>query len=173
MITPLAPQRYKVQFTASQKQHDKLARLRALTKTQVPDGDLAAVVELAVDAYLAKVDATRFGKTDRPRTSAETTDTTPHTRHIPAAVRRAVVARDGNRCTFVGVDGHRCSATDDLQFDHVMAYAKAAITRCRTWQCDAARTTRIGRRGNSARAAAAAPVRRCPPGPAWLGPRPG
>jgi 5-methylcytosine-specific restriction endonuclease McrA len=123
-LTPTSPARYKVQFTASQALHDKLARLRALTRTQVPDGDLAAVVELAVDAYLAKVDATRFGKTKTPRTTVETTDTTPRTRHVPAAVRRAVTDRDGNQCTFVGVDGHRCAATDDLQFDHLRAYAK-------------------------------------------------
>ncbi len=114
-LAPLAPARFKVQFTASEVLRDKLARLRALTRRQVPDGDLAAVVELAVDAYLAKLEARRFGTTDKPRASARAVHGAPRSRHIPAAIRRAVVARDGNQCTFESDDGHRCSATDDLR----------------------------------------------------------
>jgi len=34
-------------------------------------------------------------------------------------VRRAVRARDGDRCTFVGDSGKRCGARKLLQFDHV------------------------------------------------------
>src|SRR6185503_20812282 len=36
----LAPNRYKVQFTASAELHEKLERLRALMRSKVPDGDL-------------------------------------------------------------------------------------------------------------------------------------
>jgi hypothetical protein len=124
VLAPVAPGRFKVQFTASQALRDKLVRLRALARAQVPGGELGDVVELAVDAYLAKLEARRFGKTDAPRTSVGEVDTAPRSRHIPAAVRRAVVARDGNRCTFVSDDGHRCSATDDLQCDHVQPWAR-------------------------------------------------
>ncbi len=38
-------------------------------------------------------------------------------RHIPAAVKRAVWARDGGRCTFAGVGG-RCGETGRLEFHH-------------------------------------------------------
>ena len=48
VVEPLAPSRYKVQFTASAELHDKLERLRALMRSSVPDGDLAAIVEQAV-----------------------------------------------------------------------------------------------------------------------------
>src|SRR5262249_29689360 len=48
VIEPLAPARYKVQFTATATLHDKLQRLQALMRDQVPDGDLAAIIERAV-----------------------------------------------------------------------------------------------------------------------------
>ena len=41
VVEPLAPGRYKVQFTASAELHDKLERLQALMRSSVPDGDLA------------------------------------------------------------------------------------------------------------------------------------
>ena len=48
VVQPLAPARYKVQFTASAELQDKLERLRALMRSQVPDGDLAAIIGQAV-----------------------------------------------------------------------------------------------------------------------------
>ncbi len=44
-------------------------------------------------------------------------------RAIPAEVRRAVVARDGLRCTFVGAGG-RCTETRRLELHHDEAFAK-------------------------------------------------
>src|SRR5262245_60506415 len=40
VVLALAPSRYKVQFTASQELHHKLARLRELMRSKVPDGVL-------------------------------------------------------------------------------------------------------------------------------------
>ncbi len=48
VVEPLAPARFKVQFTASAELRDKLERLTALLRTEVPDGDLAAVIDRAV-----------------------------------------------------------------------------------------------------------------------------
>ena len=45
-------------------------------------------------------------------------------RHVPAAVKRAVVARDGGRCTFVGEGGRQCTATALLEFHHEQAFAR-------------------------------------------------
>ena len=47
-MAPLAPARYKVQFTASSELRDKLARLQALMRSAVPDGDLAKIIDVAV-----------------------------------------------------------------------------------------------------------------------------
>jgi hypothetical protein len=41
------------------------------------------------------------------------------TKHIPQATRDAVMIRDGHRCTFTSAEGKRCTATHDLQIDHI------------------------------------------------------
>jgi hypothetical protein len=66
-IEPLAPARYRVQFTASAQLRGKLERLRALMRSSVPDGDLAAVIEAAVTEKLERLEARRFGRTRKPR----------------------------------------------------------------------------------------------------------
>jgi hypothetical protein len=56
VVEPLAPSRYKVQFTASAQLKDKLERLQALLRSEVPDGDLAAVIEKAVTEKLERLE---------------------------------------------------------------------------------------------------------------------
>ncbi len=77
---PLAPERYKVQFTASKELRDKLERLQALMNV-----DLAEVIEAAVTEKLERVEAKRYGETKNPRKTIEDTDTSPRSRYIPAA----------------------------------------------------------------------------------------
>jgi hypothetical protein len=43
---------------------------------------------------------------------------------IPSAVRRAILERDGLRCTFTSAAGRRCSARAQLQFHHQHAWAR-------------------------------------------------
>jgi hypothetical protein len=117
-VLPLAPGRYRVQFTASAAFRDKLERLRALMLTRVPDGDLATILEEAVREKLERLEARRFATTKVPRKSLSTTDTTPSSRHIPAAIRRAVTQRDGNRCRYVDEQGRRCIEQHRLEFHH-------------------------------------------------------
>ncbi len=95
VVAPLAPQRYKVQFTAS--------------------ADTCETLQLAQD--LAK---RKFAATDRPRGGR---GTAPGSRHIPAEVKRAVWIRDGGRCAFVGSNGRRCTEQGFLEFHHVTPYA--------------------------------------------------
>jgi hypothetical protein len=59
-------------------------------RSQVPDGDLGAIIEAAVTEKLERLEARRFATTGRPRKDLSTTDTSPSSRRIPAAVRRAV-----------------------------------------------------------------------------------
>jgi 5-methylcytosine-specific restriction endonuclease McrA len=105
-----------VQFTASAGLKNKLERLRALMGSQVPDGDLAAVIEQAVTEKLERLEARRFARTKARRTSPGQTETkvdsSPSSRHIPAAVRRAVHERD------VDKQGRRCPERNRLEFHH-------------------------------------------------------
>ncbi len=122
VVQPLAPARYKVQFTASTELHDKLERLRGLMRSAVPDGDLAAIIEQAVTEKLKRLEARRFAKTSTPRKGLSETDISPSSRHIPAAVRRAVHERDGKRCRYVDEQGRRCFERDRLEYHHRHPY---------------------------------------------------
>jgi 5-methylcytosine-specific restriction endonuclease McrA len=119
-VEPLAPSRYKVQFTADAALHEKLRRLCALTGSP----DLAAAIDQAVTEKLERLEARRFAKTEKPRQKVEEADTTPSSRHIPAAIRRAVWQRDGGRCSFVDEHGKRCTERDRLEFHHQRAFAR-------------------------------------------------
>jgi hypothetical protein len=118
LVEPLAPARYKVQFTASAELRDKLERLRALMRSKIPDGDLAAIIEEAVTEKLERLEARRFGATKKPRKRLAETNTSASSRHIPAAVRRVVHGRDGERCSFVDAQGRRCTARAWLEYHH-------------------------------------------------------
>ncbi len=117
-VEPLAPARYRIQFTASSALRDKLEELQALMRSSVPDGDLAAVIEAAVSEKIERLKARRLAATPRPRTTLARSDTRPGPRHIPAAVKRAVRERDGDRCAYVDPQGRRCGERRGLQFHH-------------------------------------------------------
>ncbi|MGD8895343.1 MAG: hypothetical protein PVJ73_04835 [Acidobacteriota bacterium] len=106
-VEPLAPSRYKIQFTASAALREKLERLQALMRSSVPDRDLAKIFDLLVTEKLERLEARRFAKTKSPRKSLSETDKAPKSRYIPAAVRRAVHDRDEGRCTYRDRHGRR------------------------------------------------------------------
>ncbi len=123
-VEPLAPDRHLVRFTASTALREKLERLQALMRSSIPDGDLARIIDIAVTEKLERVEAKRFGKTQGARKKLAQTDTTPISRHIPAAVRRAVHARDEGRCAFRDKRGRRCAKRHDLEFHHKKPFAR-------------------------------------------------
>jgi 5-methylcytosine-specific restriction endonuclease McrA len=115
-LSPLGPERYKVQLTASKALHDKLRQAQDLMRHEVPDGDLSRVLERALDLLIAERMKRCFAATDRPRKRSN--EPASHTRHIPNAVRREVFARDGGRCTYVSDDGKRCEQRGFLELHH-------------------------------------------------------
>ncbi len=120
VVAPLAPERYKVQFTASAETYEKLRLAQALLRHQIPDGELGAIVDRALTALLAELARKKCAATDGPRTGR---GTAPGSRHLPAEVKRAVWLRDGGRCAFVGRNGRRCTEQSFLEFHHVVPYA--------------------------------------------------
>jgi 5-methylcytosine-specific restriction endonuclease McrA len=120
-IEPLAPGRYRVRFTADRALCDKLERLRQLLGGR--EQDLADVIDAAVTEKLQRLESRRLAQTTRPRQTLPETDSTPTTRHLPAAVRRAVYERDGGRCRFVDRSGHRCPERQRLEFHHRHPFA--------------------------------------------------
>ena len=112
-VEPLAPSRYKIQFTASAELREKLERLQALTQS-----DLAAAIEAAVTEKLERLEAKRYGETKSPRKTLDETDTAAKSRYMPAAVKRIVRRRDCDQCTFVDGTGRRCTERRWLEFHH-------------------------------------------------------
>ena len=123
MVAPTAAARYKVQFSAGQELHDQIRRAQALLRHQVPDGDLTAIFERAMTLLLRDLERTRFAATTAPRPKAAPADPTPTSRHIPAAIKRAVWKRDGEQCTFRDRSGRRCPARERLEFHDLVAFA--------------------------------------------------
>ncbi|HEY8142496.1 MAG TPA: hypothetical protein VIG06_07495 [Kofleriaceae bacterium] len=117
---PLSPERFALQVTISQATQQKLLRAQALLRHQVPSGDLAEVLDRALDALLDKVEGKKFGKTAAPRKAKNSRVK----RTVPRALRREVVARDGARCSFVAGDGRRCEETGFLELDHVVPVSR-------------------------------------------------
>ena len=97
-VEPLSSARYKVQFTAGERLKQKLDRVTELLRHSNPTGDLAAIVERAVDLLLADVERKRLGKTGRPRSSRRGGSGKRPRAAVTRAAKRATYARDGERC---------------------------------------------------------------------------
>jgi 5-methylcytosine-specific restriction endonuclease McrA len=126
IVTPLAPERYKVSFTASAALHAKLRQVQALLRHQIPNGDLEKVFDRALTVLLRELTKQKAAVVERPRNAtprrAEEREVA-NSRHIPAVVKRTVWARDAGQCAFVTPNGRRCAEHGFLEFHHVVPYA--------------------------------------------------
>jgi 5-methylcytosine-specific restriction endonuclease McrA len=148
---PVAPLRYHVQFTASERYVELLEEARNLLQHQVPDRDVARVHELAMATFVEQLRKRRQAASDRPRRVAgselaESDGSAPERvagvesqgsararvgrrgRHVPAEVRRAVWERDGAQCTFEDSGGRRCGERAGLEIHHEHAFALGGAT---------------------------------------------
>jgi 5-methylcytosine-specific restriction endonuclease McrA len=121
-VTPLAPQRFRVEVTLDGEAHDDLVQAQALLGREVAKGDVAEVLKRALHEYVLRLRRRRCAATDRPRPCSRRRSSDP--RQVPAAVRRAVWERDGSQCTFVSESGHRCEERSGLELDHVIPVAR-------------------------------------------------
>jgi hypothetical protein len=143
-VTPLAPDRYRLQCTIGGATLEKLRLAQDMLRHAIPCGDEAAVLDRALTALLAELARTRFAAVDNPQPPR---GTAPGSRHVPAEVKRAVWVRDLGRCAFLGTDGRRCNERAFVEFHHLRPYAaggKATVDniqlRCRRHNSYEART---------------------------------
>ena len=122
--SPLGGGRFRVQFTASQALCDRLREAQALLRHQLPDGDMAEIFERALTLLVQEAMRKRFAQTSKQQRSKAARKSGAASRHIPASIRRAVCARDGGRCAFVGANGRRCGSRDFLEFHHLDPWAR-------------------------------------------------
>jgi len=113
--------RFLLQVTLSKGTHEKIRHAQALLSHAIPNGDIAQVLDRALDRLIHDLEKRKAG-VGRPRRQGATRE-----RHIPAEVRRAVWERDNRRCTFVSANGVRCGARTFLEFDHVQPVSRGGV----------------------------------------------
>ncbi len=103
--------RVEFAFQGSPALRTAIDRVKELLAHKFPSGGLDAVLLEVLQDYLTRND---------PQKALESGRTAPvkGSSSIAAGVRRAVWARDGGRCVFVGPDGIRCQSRRMLEFDH-------------------------------------------------------
>jgi len=124
IIETTSPERYRVQFTIGKESHDKLRRVQALLRREIPNGDPGAIFDRALTLLLQKVEKAKLGAAAKPRPIRRGAD---RQRDIPSHVQRAVSQRDGDQCAFVSKGGHRCTERAFLEFHHIVPYALGGL----------------------------------------------
>jgi len=132
-VEPTSEARYRIQLNASSALKEKLELFQALVSHSIPNGDVAAVLERALDLALKQVEKQRFAKTDKPRNprkprGIKLRSRSSHREQIPNAVQREVAVRDGLRCSYVSDGGSRCSARAFLQIHHEQPWARGGAS---------------------------------------------
>lgn len=111
----LAQDRVLFRFTGSHELMLLLKSLADMLARKYQPVRLEHVVLEAAKALRREIDPALQRDQREPRMTG--------TRHIPRWVKRIVARRDGNRCAFVGADGHRCAETRYLEYDHIVPWA--------------------------------------------------
>jgi 5-methylcytosine-specific restriction endonuclease McrA len=132
LVQASAPERYRVQFTIGPETHQKLRRVQALLRREIPDGDPGAIFDRALTLLIENVEKTTLAAAERPRPARSIRPETDRdvrkgarpSRHIPSDVKRAVWRRDGGQCAFASATGQRCTEGVFLEFHHVQPYAR-------------------------------------------------
>ena len=119
-FAPLAPGRFPLQVTVNERTHDLLRYVQALLGHVLPSGDVAEVLERALESLVEKLEKQKFAARSRSRPRRGDAKG----RYVPAEIRRAVWQRDGGQCTFVSESGKRCEERMRLELDHVDPVAR-------------------------------------------------
>ena len=129
---PAIEPRMALSFTLTAEDHAAFERARAkLSRTKPQAMSMEEALNALVHFYLdhdgPKPRRKKAEDTAKPAPAkpapAKPSKPKTSTRHIPRTTRDQVFDRDGHRCTYVAADGTRCSATHDLQIDHVRPFA--------------------------------------------------
>ena len=117
-VDPL--EHFRLHVTIEGATYDKLRRAQQLLGHAVPSGQVAAVLDRALDALIEQLEKRKFAATARPRRTAKGS---PNQRHIPADVRRRVRERDKG-CTFPKPTGELCGSRHRLEYDHIVPFSE-------------------------------------------------
>lgn len=119
-LEPVAAGRWRWAIDLDAKLKAELDELRGWLAHKLPGGSLDALFrQLVADSREKHGKRLGYLEPRRPRPIVEKPPTPGKRARIPLPVRRAVLKRDGYRCTEIGADGERCSETEGLEIDHL------------------------------------------------------
>jgi len=136
IVETTSPERYRVQFTIGRESHDKLRRVQALLRREIPDGDPGAIFDRAIALLLERVEKEKLSAATKPRAprairpgaDSPVSSGRLTSRHTPSQVKRSAWRSDGGQCAFVSKDGRRCTERAFLEFHHIQPYALGGPT---------------------------------------------
>jgi hypothetical protein len=123
-VEPIAPQRFALQLTIDGATREKLQHAQELLSHVVDAGDVATVIDRALDALIEQLHKGLIGSSTTPRPHAANSGSD----HIPLGEQAKVIARDGWKCSFPMPDGAACGSCWRLQFHHVVSRAKGGAS---------------------------------------------
>lgn len=125
VVAPLTAEEFRFQFSGSRALRDLVREAQDLLRHQIPDGNIATIMERALRLMVDEVKKQRFAVGRKPRrTTSPPGGPKSATRHVPADIARAVHERDGGQCAFVDDRGHRCPERGWLQIDHLDGFGR-------------------------------------------------
>jgi 5-methylcytosine-specific restriction endonuclease McrA len=114
--------------------------VKALLSAKFPKGmPLEQLLDAVLDEFIEKHDPTcresrRLKRKEKnsgvvrtkckSKLAVSAEKTTPLNRHIPAAIRDRVYARDNGRCSYVSPAGIKCNSKWNLEIDHIVPFAR-------------------------------------------------
>jgi hypothetical protein len=144
LLQPARPDVYNFRFSAGKAFKEKLERLAEVLGIENPSGNMAHVLERALELALQRKDpkAKRERRLERERKqlAAGAKESCPDknpageealasrdgpapSRYIPAAVRERALERAGYRCEYTGPGGTRCTSRTRLEIEHELPFA--------------------------------------------------
>jgi hypothetical protein len=127
---PLTPELRRLHMTVSKQFLDKLEAARKGQGHAQPGATAEKVLEAALDLLLA-AQAERRAEVKTPQQNPRPTR---NPCHVPAAVKRAVWARDEGKCQWRLDSGGICGSTLRLEIDHIRPLARggrSTVDNCR------------------------------------------
>ena len=92
VLTPLAPERYKLQVTRTRETHEKLRRAQALARHLLPTGDVGSIIDRALTLLIDHLERRRFARVASPQPSSGES-TAIGTSHTGGGQARSLAAR--------------------------------------------------------------------------------
>jgi hypothetical protein len=136
-------EKFKISFSVGAEFMEKLLRAQELmfegkAEDNLLENIFGEALELYIEKHCPKEKQKRREAREAKKEIQDGIEVTPavnieecavikeptHSRYIPAAVRDKVLLKDNYQCSYVSLNGTRCSCRRDLEIDHIIPFAR-------------------------------------------------